>query len=253
MRMHLAAWMAAVVFGLGCLSVAHAGVWTGGHGDIDVHVDGGALEVGLHFHDPVDQLGGGTIPAGHYEADAHQIFVKGPTQARPGGSAWDFAGLEGDQLWFLPPTGSAASAQGKPYLGWSAEELPSADWSNITFTLLSINGPFGGDFSVFSESFGTPTVKLSSTLPSSSFVIGGGNHDHYFVAFNREGKFDVTLKVSATEISSGQVFEGQGTFTFFSGSVPSGEVPEPTSMAVFAMFAAGAGYRMKRRRKLAAV
>jgi hypothetical protein len=34
-------------------------------------------------------------------------------------------------LWFLPPTGSAASAQGKPYLGWSAEELPSADWSNI--------------------------------------------------------------------------------------------------------------------------
>ena len=218
--------------------------------DIDVHFHDGELEVGLHFHDPVSELGGGTIAAGHYEADEHQIFVAGPPITRPTGSQWDFAGAEGDSLWFLPPTGSQSDAQGKPYLGWGAEELASGVWSNVTFTLLSINGPDGGVFSVFSTPFGSPPeVKLSSTMVESSFTVGAGGHDHYTVAFNREGQFDVTLRASATRLSDSQLFTGEGTFTFYSGSVPTGAVPEPTSMAVFAVFALGAGYRMGRRRK----
>ena len=51
MRMHLAAWMAAIVFGLGMVSSLEAGVWASGHGDIDAHFHEGALEIGLHFHD----------------------------------------------------------------------------------------------------------------------------------------------------------------------------------------------------------
>ncbi|MFM7931238.1 MAG: choice-of-anchor M domain-containing protein, partial [Pirellula sp.] len=184
--MHLVAWMAALVFGLGCLSVARAGVWTGGHGDIDAHFHDGALEVGLHFHEAVDQLGGGQIPAGHYEADEHQIFVPGPTIARPGGAIWDFAGNAGDQLWFL----SDQSDPTKPYLGWSAEELAEDGYTAFTFTLLSVNGPDGGIFSVYSlDSSDNPTFKLSSSNLAgapTSFGLGGG-HEHFFVAFNREG------------------------------------------------------------------
>ena len=133
MRMHFAAWMVAFVLGLGGMSVAQAGVWTGGHGDIDVHFHDGELEVGLHFHDPVSELGGGTIAAGHYEADEHQIFVAGPPITRPTGSQWDFAGAEGDSLWFLPPTGSQSDAQGKPYLGWGAFGSRNGSETDVAF------------------------------------------------------------------------------------------------------------------------
>ena len=252
MRMHLAVWMMAIVFGFGGFSVSQAGVWTGGHGDIDAHLHDGELEVGLHFHDPVDQLGGGTIPAGHYHADEHQIFVAGPTIARPAGSAWDFAGNAGDELWFLPASSGNAAAQGKPYLGWSTDELDPSIFSDITFTLLSVNGPNDGIFSVFTESLGTPTAKLTSRAPmgTSSFTLAGGTHDHFFVAFNREGTYDVTLKVSAIHNSLGLV-EGQGTFTFYAGVVPSAPVPEPSSMAVFGALALGAGYRARRQKQQA--
>jgi hypothetical protein len=248
MRMHLAAWMAAIVFGLGGFSVAEAGIWATGHGDIDAHIHNGQLEVGLHFHSGAQTLGGQNIPEGHYEADEYQIFVPGTPRNRPGGNNWDFAGSSGDQLWFLPDVSDPA----KPFLGWGAEDLPSGIWSNITVTLLSVNSPVGGVFSVYAlDSNDNPTFKLSSSglagAPT-SFGLAGGGHEHYFVAFNRQGQFDVELKVSATQISSGQIFEGQGTFTFFSGSTPSGEVPEPASITVFAAFALGAAYRMKRRK-----
>ncbi|MFN6301651.1 MAG: choice-of-anchor M domain-containing protein [Planctomycetota bacterium] len=251
MRMHLVAWMATIVLSLGSFSVAEAGIWASGHGDIDAHFHDGELEVGLHFHSGAKTLDGQDIPEDHYEADAYQIFVPGASTPRPSGAIWDFAGNAGEQLWFLPDQ----SDQNKPYLGWGAEELAEDGYTAFTFTLLSVNGPDGGIFSVYSlDSSGeNPTFKLSSsTLAGApkSFGLGLG-HEHYFVAFNREGRFDVTLKFSATQTSSSQVFEGQGTFTFFSGSVPSGEVPEPATMTVFAAFALGAGYRMKRRKKLA--
>lgn len=251
MRMHLVAWMATIVLSLGCYSVAEAGIWASGHGDIDAHFHDGELEVGLHFHSGAKTLDGQDIPAGHKEPDAYQIFVPGAPIGRPDGAIWDFAGNAGDQLWFLPDQ----SDPSKPYLGWGAEELAEDGYTAFTFTLLSVNGPDGGIFSVYSlDSSENPTFKLSSSdlagAPK-SFGLGGGGHDHFFVAFNREGQFDVTLKFSATQTSSNQVFEGQGTFTFFSGSVPSGEVPEPATITVFAAFALGASYRMKRRKKLA--
>jgi hypothetical protein len=248
MRMHIAAWMSALVFGLGMISSLEAGVWTSGHGDIDAHFHNGALEVGLHFHSGAGALGGGTLPEGHHEADEHQIFVPGTPITLPGTSAWAFAGSPGDSLWFLPPNNTA----GKPYLGWSAAELPAGVWDNITFTLLSVNGPAGGVFSVWAtDPFGAPIVKLSSVVGfAKSFTLGAGVHDHYFVGFNRAGAFDVEIGVSARQISSNQTFSGAGTFTFYVDSVPSGgAVPEPGSIAIFSVFAMGSGYRMLKRRK----
>ncbi len=204
MRMHLAAWMAAIVFGLGMVSSLEAGVWASGHGDIDAHFHDGALEIGLHFHDGgVGAFGGGTLPEGHHEADEHQIFVPGASVSRPGTAAWDFAGASGDSLWFLPPNNDP----NKPYLGWGAEELPTGDWFDPTFTLLSVNGPTGGVFSVWAtDSFGARTVKLSSVDGfSKSFSISGGLHEHFTVGFNRAGKFDVSLQVSATRRSDGKL------------------------------------------------
>jgi hypothetical protein len=247
MRMHIAAWVSALVFGLGMISSLEAGVWASGHGDIDAHFHNGALELGLHFHDGgVGAFGGGTLPAGHHEADEHQIFVPGAPVALPG--TYAFAGSPGDSLWFLPPNNTT----GKPYLGWSAEDLAPDDWSNVTFSLLSVDGPAGGVFSVFAQSFGTPTVKLSSVDGfAKSFTLGAGVHDHYFVGFNRAGTFDVSLRVSATRISDSQTFSGDGTFTFYVDSVPNGgEVPEPGSMAIFSVLAIGSGYRRLRRRKM---
>jgi len=210
--MHLAAWMAAIVFGLGMVSSLEAGIWANGHGDIDAHFHDGALEIGLHFHSGgVGAFGGGTLPEGHHEADEHQIFVPG-----------------------APIT------------------LPGSLWSNVTFSLLSVNGPAGGVFSVFAESFGVTNVKLSSVDGfAKSFSLPGGSHDHFNVGFNRAGTFDVSLRVSATRISDSQTFSGDGTFTFYVDSVPNGgEVPEPGSMAIFSVLAIGSGYRRLRRRKM---
>jgi hypothetical protein len=133
--------------------------------------------------------------------------------------------------------------------------LPSSEWTDVTFKYLSISGPAGGVFSVWAtDTFtGQPIVKLSSALSSSEFTLTEG-HEHFNVAFNREGQFDVEIEVSARRLSDNMVFEGQGTFTFYSGSTPSGgEVPEPASITVFAAFALGAAYRMKRRKTASAV
>ena len=249
MRMHLAAWMAAIVFGLGMVSSLEAGVWASGHGDIDAHFHEGALEIGLHFHDGgVGAFGGGTLPEGHHEADEHQIFVPGAPVTLPG-TGFDFAGTPGDSLWFLPSTNDT----NKPYLGWGAEDLPSAQWSNPTFTLLSVNGPSGGVFSVWvADSSGALNVKLSSVAGfANSFALLAGSHDHFNVGFNRAGTFDVSLRVSATRKLDNQTFSGDGTFTFYVDSVPSGgAVPEPGSMAIFSVLAIGSGYRRLRRRKM---
>ena len=249
MRMHLAAWMAAIVFGLGMVSSLEAGVWASGHGDIDAHFHDGALEIGLHFHDGgVGAFGGGTLPEGHHEADEHQIFVPGAPGTLPG-TGFDFAGTPGDSLWFLPSTNDT----NKPYLGWGAEDLPSAQWFNPTFTLLSVNGPAGGVFSVWAtDPFGARNVKLSSVDGfAKSFSLPAGSHDHFSVGFNRAGTFDVSLRVSATRKSDNQTFSGDGTFTFYVDSVPSGGVvPEPGSMAIFSVLAIGSGYRRLRRRKM---
>ena len=249
MRMHLAAWMAAIVFGLGMVSSLEAGVWASGHGDIDAHFHDGALEIGLHFHDGgVGAFGGGTLPEGHHEADEHQIFVPGAPGTLPE-TGWDFAGTPGDSLWFLP----ANNDPNKPYLGWGAEDLPSAQWFNPTFTLLSVNGPAGGVFSVWAtDPFGARNVKLSSVDGfAKSFSLPAGSHDHFSVGFNRAGTFDVSLRVSATRKSDNQTFSGDGTFTFYVDSVPSGgAVPEPGSMAIFSVLAIGSGYRRLRRRKM---
>lgn len=248
MRMHLAAWMAAIVFGLGMVSSLEAAVWASGHGDIDAHFDDGVLELGLHFHSGAGAFGGGTLPEGHHEADEYQIFVPGASITLPE-SGWDFAGAPGDSVWFLPPNNDP----NKPYLGWGAEELPTVDWFNPTFTLLSVNGPTDGVFSVWAtDSFGARTVKLSSVDGfSKSFSISGGLHEHFSVGFNRAGTFDVSLQVSATRRSDNQTFLGDGTFTFYVDSVPSGgAVPEPGSMAIFSVLAIGSGYRRLRRRKM---
>jgi len=251
MRMHIAAWMSALVFGLGMISSLEAGVWTSGHGDIDAHFHDGELEVGLHFHSGAGALGGGTLPEGHHEADEHQIFVPGTPITLPG-TGWDFAGTPGDSVWFLPPNNDP----NKPYLGWGAEELPTAQWFNPTFTLLSVNGPAGGVFSVWatdpSNPFGAPIVKLSSVVGfANSFSLPGGSHEHFTVGFNRAGTFDVRLQVSATRRSDNETFLGDGTFTFYVDSVPSGgAVPEPGSMAIFSVLAIGSSYRRLRRRKM---
>ena len=249
MRMHLAAWMAAIVFGLGMVSSLEAGVWASGHGDIDAHFHEGALEIGLHFHDGgVGAFGGGTLPEGHHEADEHQIFVPGAPVSLPG-TGFDFAGTPGDSLWFLPSTNDT----NKPYLGWGAEDLPSAQWFNPTFTLLSVNGPAGGVFSVWATgAFGAQTVKLSSVDGfAKSFSLPAGSHEHFTMGFNKAGTFNVSLRVSATRKSDNQAFLGDGTFTFYVDSVPSGgAVPEPGSMAIFSVLAIGSGYRRLRRRKM---
>ena len=250
MRMHLAAWLAAIVFGLGMVSSLEAGVWASGHGDIDAHFHEGALEIGLHFDSGgVGAFGGGTLPGGHHEADEHQIFVPGASVSHPGTAAWDFAGASGDSLWFLPSTNDT----NKPYLGWGAEDLPSAQWFNPTFTLLSVNGPAGGVFSVWVvDSLGALNVKLSSVAGfANSFPLFAGSHEHFNVGFNRAGTFDVSLRVSATRKLDNQTFSGDGTFTFYVDSVPSGgAVPEPGSMAIFSVLAIGSGYRRLRRRKM---
>ena len=250
MRMHIAALMSALVFGLGMISSLEAGIWANGHGDIDAHFHDGELEVGLHFHSGAGALGGGTLPEGHHEADEHQIFVPGTPIPLPG-TGWNFAGTNGDLLWFLPQN----NVEGRPYLGWSSDELPAVSWSNITFTLLSVDGPAGGVFSVWATDpdnpFGAPIVKLSSVDNfAKSFTLVGGSHDHYTVGFNRAGQFDVSLQVSAFSREEEQTYSGSGTFTFYVDSVPSGgEVPEPGSIAIFSVFAMGSGYRMLKRRK----
>ena len=216
---------------LGCLVTLAVSVWgsvatasniyTDGHADIGVDYDG---TLNLHFHAHAGAtINGVDIPADEeFEPTDVVTIVPGPAQPRPVGAAFDFIGVgAGAPLWRLPQSPQA----GVPFLGIASEELDPADWTGeMTWSLLSVVAPPGGEFSLWKSTIGGPVVELSTADGILSFTDPIGSHAHYNYGFTQSGTYLLEFGASAFHNIDGAV-SGSGVYTF-------NVVPEPSTLTL---------------------
>lgn len=124
-------------------------------------------------------------------------------------------GNGGDPLWILPQSSYA----GVPYVGISAQQLPSGIFEDsLLIELKEIDGP--GQFMVWqSTSFGDYNVRMSSSdgIDTNDVLtpyVGG--HEHYNWGFTTNGIYHVYFQASGILISDSQRHYSPITpFTFF--------------------------------------
>lgn len=207
---------------------------------------------------------------------------------RLSGSQWDFIGVaSGSTYWRLPkdqnPSLLFLSIA-------TEELNPADFASQITFSLLSVTGTGGGSppgfFSVWNTGDNGPEPLMSTftgTTPN-SLSVAANTHNHFNYGFTAPGLYNVELGVTATLSSAlgGGIVQGSATYVFgvfdqdvypavaetpyeFSGQsfqyfmydnahadigVSLALVPEPSSIALAGLGAAGAlaaGWRRRRQ------
>lgn len=253
--------LAVVLIACGLAPTGNAAIYISGHADIAAHFDAGALHIGLHAENDLNLVGGGTLPAGEYEASDIMIGVPGTGPfpgtgtPRPAGALWDFLGSPGELVWVLPQN----SAADRPFLGLGTEELLPADgWlTPLTWTINSISTVSGdiADIAVWqSDPFGGLNVVASTRTPTgsgNSWTQNPLSHEHYNYGFNGEGIYDVTFGISGFNSTLSQTFNETATFRFVTGSAlnPSA-VPEPTTaLALASTLTAVTAWRHRKNRR----
>ncbi|OUZ07626.1 hypothetical protein BHE97_16120 [Aeromicrobium sp. PE09-221] len=134
----------------------------------------------------------------------------------PDVEAYSFLGEPGDTIWMIPQTQIADV----PWLGWNTqhETVRSEVSGPVTFSLDGIDGP--GELGVYlNDSFGGVGQKKFGSLDGfpSSFDVPLNVHEHGNWAFTEPGTYQVSMTLSATLNSGGQVSES-ATLTFQVGS-----------------------------------
>ncbi len=212
--------------------------WIDGHGDISVSYElvnplnpAGPRVLGSHWHlgDGAGAEVIGLPPIFDQEFEADEIVPVVPLTSsftNPGGAGWNFLGAApGATVYLLPQNNPPSTVI--PFVGLSAEELTSADWSGLSWSL-SLLPSSAGNFSIFQAGFPNPNVLFSSTSGPASFPVPAG-HDHANYAFTAPGMYAVDWTVSGTHAIDG--FQSStATFRFFVGDAAA--VPEPSSLGL---------------------
>ncbi|MGB0578385.1 MAG: choice-of-anchor M domain-containing protein, partial [Limisphaerales bacterium] len=207
---------------------------TGGHGDVNLELDGNTFEIGFHteFTSGMTTITGGAPQQNEFSAaDLHVVLPHATMITRPSGTEWDPTGVNsGENLFVLPQTEMASENAGAVFLGWAAEELTAADWNgDITWTLNSVTGP--GHFSVYSSGL-TPMFQMSSANGVSgadNFTVEAGHHEHFNLGFTAPGAYQLNLTAAGTHNTLGAV-SGSGRLTFLVQAPP---VPATINAATF--------------------
>lgn len=246
-----------------------AAVWSLGHGDIGVaYVSGTTLfEMELHVGQgaTVDGVVVTSTTGVVYEPAEATIRVPGSAnlKAIQSGStavwAGDSAGYnfittgsslgvaQGGDLWVLSYDESDTEAYGTPFLGWATEEgFAGNSFGDVFFTPFSFNSPTGGNFGIFTDNL-SPLWLVNhgdTTFTGNEFSVPADTHTHKVLAFTQPGIYQIGIR--ATSLLDGvTTVVGEGVYTFQ-------VVPEPSSIALAGLGAAGVLAVGWRRRRLAA-
>ncbi len=128
------------------------------------------------------------------------LFPEGERELRPGGTEWDFLGVdEGELLWIYPESSSAYA-----WLGF--DDTTSGLSDPVKFQLAHVEGPVGGHFSLFRTISATPEVFMSTVdgIDVDDVYAKPAGHHHLNWAFTRKGVWAVDFKVSAHLIAGNQ-------------------------------------------------
>lgn len=202
-------------------------LYTSGHGDMGIAYDAGALDPHVHIHDGsvVDGMTINNPPDGmEYAPDEILTLVADPSTPRAAGTQWAFIGSPvSSPVWVLPQN----QDPDRPFYGVASEELDPADWTSLSFSLVTMAAPAGGNFSFYdTDGFGTPTVRFATSDGidgADSWLLNVGGHDHANFAFTEPGIYALTFTVDGVHVLDGAK---TATATYYFSVAP---VPEPAS------------------------
>lgn len=249
----------AMLAGLALATPALAGpthVYSGGHGDVNIAYENGALVLNLEFGKNTI-IDGSPLPAAQdFDADDVTTLI---TDAN--GLTTGPAGLPspygGAPIWRLYQT-SGIPLSSRPFLGIGAEGIDPGLFQNDTLilTLTAIAArPAGGDVVLWQTgSESTPLFDSAAGGPGpfGSLNVAAGGHDHYNYGFTRAGLYDLVLTASGILADGVTRVSATETYHFQVGPLPALIVaaPEPASLglAATAAFLGLAGLVATRRR-----
>ncbi len=174
------------------------------HGDFEIGLEEGELELHIHCH------AGAIVDGNALEEDTgfapEQITVVATEEAetrRPAGDLWEATGVDvNEALWVLPQH----EREGLPAFGFSTEEIEPGLLvdDQVLLSLRALQGP--GDFSLWEDdAFGQPGFFFSTHegLTSSTFPIG--LHAHFNWAFSAPGDYILVFEATAALVTGGSV------------------------------------------------
>ena len=241
-------------------------VYLSGHCDLCADYDKteGKLELNYHFHSggyyegSVPGTIGNSITPDEYAPSS--LYTRVPdSSATPvsdyAGTKWNLLGATGSNVWVLPS--SLSQGQVMPYLGFGTDELDDGSdteddtsddhtWSNITYSILGVDCPTGGNFSMWTGTT-TPTFYWASSdgiTSSDAYSQGIGGHNHANFGFTTEGVYEVQMQLGATR-DGVAVTSDVETFTFLVGNTT---IPEPSTFLLLLTGAAVAVWTIWRQR-----
>ncbi len=211
-----------------------SGHYTDDHGDVRVRYANGSLQLlyNLTYTALVDGQEVGNFED-HQEtgvdfaSSALKTIVANPPIFRPEGADWDYLGTAaGEPIWLIPEVQEAD----RPWLGFSTEDLSASDWvdGRLQFTLVGVDGPAGGNFTLFhfdgiehtvhfatADGIDSNDVYRTAGVPVPAILTGTHAHENW--VFTRQGRYEITLKFAGTHKTDGPK-EGTGTFVFEVGA-----------------------------------
>ncbi len=204
-----------------------------------IPLDTGDTDIGIAYEDGWDLHVHKEEPPndGEYEpADALlQVNAQALTTV-PSGSQWSFLGSAGSPVWILP----SSPVESLLFLGFATEEIGDGIFEDdeLTLSLTGVSGP--GDFSVYSLTFGNPTVWMNSGDGFSgvdSLVLPTGTHQHFNLAFTAPGDYTVTFEAAGTLVAGSQFTQSSPVDYFFTVVVPEPSTAALTGVGIATWFA----------------
>lgn len=233
-----------------CLSTASAQViLEDGHVDLDFNYRNGAWTVGIHHFASGTHAPGSAVMYGRTHAGA------GGTQVtRPGGTTWDFTGVEAGQAFYVFPQ---TEATGVVWPGFASEDTSPgtfasyslsdprvttspARWMSVHLRQVEYFGDGVGHFSLWSTgAFGAPTVWMSTVdgiTDNDTFFFLEGGHTHMNWGFSDIGYYRITLETTAFLNDGSMTPTSSGWWTFDFG-IGTTVIPEPQVLFLLGLVA----------------
>ncbi|ASW54788.1 choice-of-anchor M domain-containing protein [Plantactinospora sp. KBS50] len=182
-------------------------VLSAGHVDVvDVEYEDGELEIGVHDE---------TVEPGVEREPSEVVFLvkRAAKTTVPAAPEFGFLGAAGSPVWILPEIQN----EDLLWAGFSTEELESGVFvdDSVTVNVVQVHGP-GHVASYTEDAVGAPHVLFDSGdgLPDAA-PLTAGLHQHANWAFQRAGRYCVTVEATATLADTGETVTSERvTYTF---------------------------------------
>lgn len=210
-------------------------VLSSGHADIfeveyeQVATETPTLHLGVHTDD------------GHYEPADVLLQVKNAAYTSTTGLPVAITTVLGSNAWILPADTETAATLGVLEAGVARAGFPPEPGA-VTFTLLSSGSSNPGNFALFTSGNALRLSAIGGTVGTGSFSLASG-HTHFNWGFSAPGIYTFGMQASYVDPVYGSLQSPVEIYTFQ-------VVPEPSSIALAGLGAAGvvaAGWRRRRR------